>query len=393
MAQPCSCRFTTTATPVSWRVLKLVGLGEPLGIALVQTTLLYVGVLVTALAIGRSTHSSAVLASVWLGAVALLPAAAWTGLVFSEGLAAPVLFLVLALTIIAVFRVSDRATSRTAWAVVIAWGLACGLAWMVRPGLIWVPAAMGMVLVVLCAYLAVTGQRRALLLPVGFAVAVMLVAMPQFQYEDPLKTEFAEVNRRLAPLTFRWATDMTETGPAGIVFSPIPANPELDRVTTIKRALGSRQWQATALVAHLVSGWDARPSPSYVYADTGNRWLIVSGLSGFLLVGVLCVALMIWQRRPYWMRPDTYTLGALLFVFALSQAVLAVSAAEFRFNLAGWLIAGCCLAMISALGWWTRRRAAIAVVVGLILSGVVVLIGQFTLMYSEWWLEYSRMIG
>jgi len=267
------------------------------------------------------------------------------------------------------------------------------LAWMVRPGLIWVPVAMGLILVVLCVYLAWQGHRHALLLPVGFVGAVMLVALPQFQYGDPLKADLAELQRSHAPLVYRYATALTEAGPAGLVFSPVPQGEQWDPAITARRASASRAWRLTAIVAHVVSGWDARPSPSYVYADTGNRWLIVSAFSGFLIVGVLCAALMVWRRRPNWMRPDTYTLGALVFAFALSQAALTMTSAEFRFNLAGWVIAGCCLAVISAQGWWTWRRAAIALVLALLASGGVILFGQMTLMYSEWWLEYVGLIG
>ena len=375
-------------------VLDVAGLGSRLGIALAQTTLLYAAVLGAAFTISRLTRTSFTAALFWLAAVALLPAAAWSGQVFSEGLAAPVLILVLALTIASTYQAFEAPKRLPTWILVGALGLASGAAWMVRPSLIFLPAAVGLITLVLGVYLAWRGHRSALLLPAWFAVTVMMVALPQFQYPDPLKLEFSAEHRHLAPLTFRWATDLTtETGPYPIVFSPFPDDDDLDATVSRRRALGSTQWKATAMLAHVVSGWDARPSPGYVYDDTGQRWVIVSALSGYLIVGALCAIPILWQRRWRWMRPESYVLIALLFVFAMSQAVLSMVAAEFRFNEIGWLTAGFLLAMVSAFGWWTRRRIAAAVVVGSLVSAAVIALGQFTLMYSEWWLKYSHMVG
>ena len=65
---------------------------------------------------------------------------------------------------------------------------------------------------------------------------------------------------------------------------------------------------------------------------------------------------------------------------------------EFRFNLAGWLLAGCCLAVISGLRWWTTKRAVVFLLAGLVVSGVVLIIGQMTLMYSAHWLRCAGLL-
>ena len=92
------------------------------------------------------------------------------------------------------------------------------------------------------------------------------------------------------------------------------------------------------------------------------------------------------------MRPRTAVLAALVLLFVASQAVLAMTQTEFRFNLAGWLVAGCCLAVISGLRWWTMPRATAFLLAGLVVSGVVLVIGQMTLMYSVHWLRCAGLI-
>ena len=117
-------------------LLQIVGLGDRLGVTLVQTTLLYAAVLATSVSISKSTHASVSVAMVPLAAVALVPASAWSGYTLSEGLAAPVILLVLGLVIIVTYRVmrAPASTDRVTWALVLALGLLSGMAWMIRRG-------------------------------------------------------------------------------------------------------------------------------------------------------------------------------------------------------------------------------------------------------------------
>ena len=88
-------------------------------------------------------------------------------------------------------------------------------------------------------------------------------------------------------------------------------------------------------------------------------------------------------------RPRTAVLGALVLLFVGSQALLLMPMVEFRFNLAGWLLAGCCFAVVTGLRWWTVKRALLFMILGLFASSLVLVIGQLTLMYSPIWLRCS----
>jgi hypothetical protein len=83
-------------------------------------------------------------------------------------------------------------------------------------------------------------------------------------------------------------------------------------------------------------------------------------------------------------------LFGLLSLVAVSQAALAVTAAEFRFNLPGWVIAGACLAFLSATGSWTRARVGVWLAGGALVSLTVFVVGQMTLSYSPDWLACTR---
>src|SRR3990172_3411702 len=80
------------------RAIRPVG---PLGVAIGQLAVLYVAAIALAFSLARSTRSSFPTAMAWASAIALLPAAAWSGYYLSEALAAPVLLLMLALGIAA----------------------------------------------------------------------------------------------------------------------------------------------------------------------------------------------------------------------------------------------------------------------------------------------------
>ena len=218
------------------------------------------------------------------------------------------------------------------------------------------------------------------------AAAVLVALSPQSRLSDPFKLDLARGQAGGGGIHFRYATDVTGCGPPALVFSPFTAE-AVDLATAEVLAPDDLQWRVTAAVAHVVSGWDARPSPTYIDSYADRKWLVLSATSGFAIMGVVSAAAILWRRRRTLVRPRTAILGALVLLFLVSQAVLSMTQTEFRFNLAGWLLAGCCLSVISGLRWWTRERAAIYLLLGLVASGVVLIIGQMTLMYSATWLR------
>ena len=113
------------------------------------------------------------------------------------------------------------------------------------------------------AYGAWRHNRRSLLFPVAFAVAVGVATVPQIPLSDPFKFELARLQAGLGDLYFRYATDVTGCGPAPLSFSPL-ADEAIAPEAAGKLAPKNALWRITAAVAHVVSGWDARPSPTYM---------------------------------------------------------------------------------------------------------------------------------
>jgi hypothetical protein len=369
-------------------LLQVAGLGDRVGVMIAQTTLLYVAVFATALAISRSTHASVPVAMVPLAAVALVPASAWSGYTLSEGLAAPVLMLVFGLTILATFRLLSAGwqLDRSSIGLAFALGFLGGMAWMIRPALVWIPMVTGIIVIGLSVSAARRRSLSALAIPAVMAAATLMVVAPQLALSDPFKLDLARGQAGGGGVNFRYATDVTSCGPPMLVFSPLTEE-GVDLPTALTLAPDDIEWRLTAAVAHVVSGWDARPSPTYIDSYADRKWLVLSAASGFAIMGCVTAIAILWRRRGALGRPRTAILGALALLLFVSQAVLAMTQTEFRFNLAGWLLAGCCLAVVSGLRWWSSERAAIFVLLGLLVSGVVLTMGQMTLMYSETWLR------
>ncbi len=374
-------------------LLQIVGLGGRLEIALVQTALLYLSVLAAAVSISRSTHASVAVAMVPLAAVALIPAAAWNGYTMSEGLAVPVLFVVLALVVAVAFRTMRASTSsdRVTWVLVAALGLASGLAWMARPALAWIPVVAGLLVLGLGAIVAWRSRRLALLFPVVFAAAVGLVALPQLVVGELFQFENARDQQDRGQLYFRYGTDVTGCGSEPLFFSPLEQS-YVGPDDALEIAPDNAQWRLTVAVNHIITGWDARPSPTYMDAYADRKWLVVTAFSGFALAAAVTAMAILWRRRRTLLRPRSLVLGSLVLFFLASQAALIMTVTEFRYNVTGWLVAAFCLAVITGLRWWTPTRFAAYVLAALLASTVVLTIGYMTLMFSDQWLRCTGIV-
>ena len=272
-------------------LLQVVGLGDRVGLMFVQTTLLYVAVFAAALAISRSTHASIPVAMLPLAAVALVPASAWSGYTLSEGLAAPVLLLVFGLVVSVTFRVMSAGwqLDRTTTALAFALGLLSGVAWMVRPALVWIPVVTGMIVIGLCVSVAWRRNLRALAIPFVMAAATLVAMAPQLTLSDPLKLDLARGQAGGGSVNFRYATDVTSCGSPMLVFSPLTEE-GVDLSTAVTLAPDNTQWRVTAAVAHVISGRDARPSPTYIDSYADRKWLVLSASSGFAVMGFVTAA-------------------------------------------------------------------------------------------------------
>jgi hypothetical protein len=272
---------------------------------------------------------------------------------------------------------------------VAALGLVAGFAWMVRPAFVWIPATIGYLTLGASIPLGWRGSRRALLLPLAFVGGLLLAVLPQSSLGgDPIKLELARAQSGWSQVVWRYGTNLSDCGPVALVFSPLTD----DREDTFSDKLTiptTVPWRLATLTAHVVSGWDARPSPTYITDLRNGPWLLVTGVSGFFILGPALAAVALWRSRKG-PRAEVVVLFALVSLFVASQLALAVTATEFRFNLPGWIIAGTCLAYLTATGRWTRPQVGVWLAGGALVSLAVYTIGQITLNYSATWLACTR---
>jgi hypothetical protein len=298
--------------------------------------------------------------------VALLPAAAWSGYWLTEAIMAPVTLVLIGCWLLFAVRPTPL--------LAIAVGALSGLAWMSRAAFVWVPpvAAAGIAV----ALLREPSKLRRVSSVALFVVGVVCAVLPQW-LKDPsvdgvVHLSNASYNSRKAPAILRAATNLSGCGNLAMVFSPLTSQLDSIDAGTV-RAPESINWRATVGVAHIVSGWDARPSPTYGTRLSQWPWLLVTLVSGLVILAPFKLAAD--ERRA-----ETRTAAfGLLALFLLTQAQLAVTPVEFRYNLVGWMVAGVSLVILGRS--IDRRYLAYAVAV----TAFIVLIGQFTLYYSPAW--------
>jgi hypothetical protein len=342
------------------------GAGDRLSIVIVQLALLYGSVVFLALAVARAFQRRFAPTLAGLSLVALLPAAAWSGYWLTEAITTPVTLVLIGCWLMFATR------PRPLLATVI--GMLSGLAWMSRAAFVWVPpfAATGIV----AALRQEPSQRRRLSSAALFLIGVVAVVLPQWlkasNVDGLLHLSNAQYNSRKAPAIFRAATDMSGCGEQAMVFSPLTSQlGPIDSGTV--QAPRSISWTVTVTVAHIVSGWDARPSPTYATKLSQWPWVAVTLLSGFVFLAPLKLAAD--ERR----RETATAAFGLLAMFLLTQAQLAVTPVEFRYNVIGWMVAGVSLVI---LGQSIDRRY---LVYAATLTVLIAVIGQFTLYYSAPW--------
>ena len=342
------------------------GAGDRLPIAIVQLVLLYASVVFLAAAIARTFQRRFAPIFAGLSLVALLPAAAWSGYWLTEAITTPIILAFIGCWLLFAMRPGP--------ALATAVGMLSGLAWMSRAAFVWLPplAATGIV----AALRREPSQRRRLSSVALFVIGVVAVVLPQWliapSVDGVLHLSNAGYNAQKAPAIFRAATNLSGCGNLAMVFSPLTSQLDSIDAGTI-RAPQSIRWRLTVGVAHIVSGWDARPSPTYATVLSQWPWLAVTLLSGFVILAPLKLAAD--ERRR-----DTATAAfGLLALFLVMQAQLAVTPVEFRYNVIGWMVGGVSLVVLGRS--IDRRYLAYAST----LTAIVVMIGQATLRYSPAW--------
>jgi hypothetical protein len=352
--------------PAFHAVMIAAGLGGRVPIVIVQLALLYGSVVFLAVVIARVFERRFAPTLAGLSLVALLPAAAWSGYWLTEAITAPVVLALIGFWLL--FAMSPGPP------LALAIGMLSAMAWMSRAAFVWLPPLVAIGVVVALRREPSRGRRFASVML--FAIAAGAVALPQWliasNMDGLLHLSNASYNSHKAPAIFRAATNLSGCGEPAMVFSPLTSQLDSIDAGTV-RAPQSLSWSLTVRAAHVVSGWDARPSPTYATVLTHWPWLAVTLMSGFVVLAPLKLAADERRRQT-----ATATFG-LLALFLVTQAQLAVTPVEFRYNLIGWLVAGVSLVVLGRS--IDRRYLAWAA----ILTTLIVLIGNFTLYYSPAW--------
>jgi hypothetical protein len=252
----------------------------------------------------------------------------------------------------------------------------------------------------------------AIVLSAVLLIGAALSLVPQLALDgnisDALKLNLAGGQGQASLIEWRYATNLTGyttnhpgCGPAAVVFSPLTSD-IWSIVNGTVRVPSSPLWTMATNVAHLVSGWDPLPSPTYMSSWSVFPWILVTLVSGFVVAGpLLACSGLVTEARSMWagwrLRTESAvdmsrfafvaSLLGLLALFGVTEIALLRTATEFRYNVMAWLIGGACLVFLIASGWMSRTRLVRYVGTSLALSAVILIIGQMTLNYSQFWLE------
>jgi hypothetical protein len=400
--------------PAFLALLHALGLWSRLWVGVVQIALLYSASLVLMLVLSRCLRLRLVSTGVVVCGVVILPAAAWSGYWLSESLAAPLLLVVLALWVLTCYRVLIRPAALSTAATICALGLASGLAWMTRPALIWVPAVVGLMvgLMILTSMLLASRRRHGLTvrlsvwavsLMAAFLAGAALALIPQLALDRDighlLKLDLAGSQVQLSSVIWRFASNSSGCGIPPLIFSPLSSD-----LGVLKQIVAphSALWGLTGVAAHLVSGWDPLPSPSYMTSFSVYPWILVTLVSGFVCAAAFVASyrLAVEMRSLWsgWRLRDVVpvdisrlafaaSVAGVLVFFGVTQFGLLKTTTEFRYNLLGWLSADVCLVFLLASGWLSRKRLALLLGVGVTMSAFILIIGQMTLFYSPYWIQ------
>jgi hypothetical protein len=395
------------------------------GVGVVQIGFLYAAALFLVVVLSRCLRVRFVSAGVVVCAIAIIPAAAWSGYWLSEAVAAPMILVIIALWVWTCYRLFLRPGSVSTMAIIFPLGLASGSAWMARPALIWIPVGIafmtGLVIVTSTLLLRVRNRDLGLPLP-SYRLAIVLFAIlligaalslvPQLALDGnishALKLDLAGGQAQGSSMVWRYATNLTgyltnqpACGPAAVVFSPLTSDMGPIQSGQV-HVPGSPLWTMSTMVAHLVSGWDPLPSPTYMSSWTVFPWILVTLVSGFVVAGpLLACSGLVGEARSMWagwrLRTESAvdvsrfafvaSLLGLLALFGVTEIALLRTATEFRYNVMAWLSGGACLVFLIASGWMSRNRLVLYVGISMALSAFILIIGQMTLDYSTYWLQ------
>jgi hypothetical protein len=272
------------------------------------------------------------------------------------------------------------------------------LLWLTRPGLIWI---------FFCGFLwTITAQlrkrsslhtfsKRAITATISL-ILVFILTIPQYlsieknpgsKFTNFFKLNLNSLQVNSSKQIMRYATNLSECGSPAMYFK----NPKFpDFSWSFSGIFGNLIARLSNLSMHLISGWDALPSITYIQKLSYFPYVFLTLLSGFYIVATLEFSRSTFHKANLWRSKKSSELDLfpitdflLLFIFALLEFSLFTTSTEFRFNIIGWVIASTFIGirMVNNNIHNYRHYFTISVCVSLL----VLILGQMTLTTSDVW--------
>jgi len=323
---------------------------------------------------------------------AFFPILAFSGYLLTEGLASSLFIMWIGLWLeLAIKEFSQGRRVLLVFSV----SLFASLLWMTRPAFSWVPLT-NLVCILLLEFerRIPWGHRLRNFLQNTFIVltASVIVAIPQyliFRNSRSLLNSLFHVDDWAKASTFesyvfRYVTNISGCGPKDLIFSPYGQTTE---GLTSSHFHSSPIFSVIGFIARLVSGWDAVPTPlTFAYHLSVFPWIFLSALTGFLITAPF---FLIWKQKTLSGNVQNNLRIAKIGIFIMfiaSQLAMGITHGEIRYNIAGWIIAGFSILLLPQhfKGAFPFRKYLIS---SLIVSFLVIVIGQLTLSLSQIWLS------
>lgn len=368
-----------------------VGLNSRSSIAMLQVTLIFLACLIVSWRLSKILEMSRVQLMGLIFLVAFFPILAFSGYILTEALASSILILWIGLSLEMSFV--ELSLSKRKY-LTLGTSLLAALLWMTRPSFLWIP-------VINFAYILLLELRRpeskvsrmwySLETAALAFVATATVVFPQFLVTS---TSLSPVNgifhfdlwatwRPMESNLYRYVTNLSGCGPQNLYFSPFAQTSDTINLPYFHN---SPIYRLSGFMARLVSGWDAVPSPlTYVNHLSNFPWIFLTAMTGFLITAPFF--LLVPQKNKLYLVTNGYRRMeiSLALLFIASQISAGMIHGEFRYNMAGWIIAGFALLLLPQHfrgGFPWKKYLAISVGVSLF----VVVVGQLTLSLSTYWI-------
>jgi hypothetical protein len=257
--------------------------------------------------------------------------------------------------------------------------------WMTRPAFFWL-AGITYVLILIHIFFNFRKTSRVLAKSLTLFAVNAIIILPQtiiskngslanrlFHFSEYEASKYLETG------VFRYTTNLSKCGPTQLIFSPYGQ----DLSNLNPRYLHNPLSNFAGFVARLVSGWDAFPS-SVTYLPSFSFFIpmLVTLLSGFIFISPLVLGLSVVREQSR--TTETLLKLTLPFLFLLSQLTVGFTHGEFRYNVAGWIL-GFMSLMVLILDNRLNRKYSYFFAAGFTFSFFFLVIGQLTLLFSEFW--------